>query len=85
MLKLVKERLQSFGYELREGDNALLVFAVQKAENTIKNDCNVAGVPEGLLNIAVDMAESFCAGGFDRFGFGGGGQANSSRRYNGSV
>ncbi len=56
MLKLVKERLQSFGYELREGDNALLVFAVQKAENTIKNDCNVAGVPEGLLNIAVDMA-----------------------------
>jgi len=56
LLLAAKKRLQSFGYELREGDDALLAFAVQKAENTIKNDCNVAAVPEGLLNIAVDMA-----------------------------
>lgn len=56
MLETVKERLQSFGYELQEGDDAALAFSVQKAENTIKNDCGVLAIPEGLVNIAVDMA-----------------------------
>ncbi len=56
MLEKVMERLHTFGYMLRPGDEALLAFSVQKAENTVKNDCNVAEVPEGLINIAVDMA-----------------------------
>lgn len=56
MLEQVKERLKSFGYELREGDESALSFSVQKIENTIKNDCNAASVPEGLVSIAVDMA-----------------------------
>lgn len=56
MLEQVKDRLQSFGYELQEGDEFSLNFCVQKVENTIKNDCNVPAVPEGLKNIAVDMA-----------------------------
>ena len=56
MIEKAKERLQSFGYEWKNGDEAILTFSVQKAENTIKNDCNTSSVPEGLINIAVDMA-----------------------------
>lgn len=56
MLEMVKKRLKSFGYELQEGDEFALSFAVQKAENTIKNDCNLSEVPDGLVNVAVDMA-----------------------------
>lgn len=56
MLEKVKERLESFGYALKDGDEAILAFSIQKAENTIKNDCNVPSIPDGLANIAVDMA-----------------------------
>jgi len=33
-----------------------LTFSIQKVENTIKNDCNVPSIPDGLANIAIDMA-----------------------------
>ena len=56
MLERVKERLESFGYVLKGGDEAILTFSIQKAENTIKNDCNVPSIPDGLANIAIDMA-----------------------------
>lgn len=56
MLEMAKERLRSFGYELKEGDEALLAFSLQKVEWTIKNDCNVQAIPGGLLHIAIDMA-----------------------------
>ena len=56
MLDMVKERLESFGYVLNASDKALIAFSVQKVENTIKNECSVLSVPEGLINIAVDMA-----------------------------
>lgn len=56
MLDMVNERLQSFGYEIQDGDEIILNFSIQKVENTIKNDCNVSSVPDGLVNIAVDMA-----------------------------
>lgn len=56
MLEQVKERLESFGYILKEGEEAVLTFSIQKVENTIKNDCNLSSIPEGLANIAVDMA-----------------------------
>lgn len=56
MLETVKERLKSFGYELQDGDEFALTFSIQKVENTIKNDCNVSSVPDGLVNIAIDMA-----------------------------
>ena len=55
MLEQLKERLQSFGYDLKENDEAILIFCIQKVENTIKNDCNVSSIPDGLVNIAVDM------------------------------
>ncbi len=56
MLEMVKERLKSFGYELQEGDEFALDFSIQKVENTVKNDCNASSIPDGLVNIAVDMA-----------------------------
>lgn len=56
MLKSVKQRLQSFGYKVKKNDEMLLSFSVQKAENTVKNECNVPQVPEGLFNITADMA-----------------------------
>lgn len=56
MLELLKKRLKAFGYDVGNEDEFALSFAVNKAENTIKNDCNVSDIPEGLINIAVDMA-----------------------------
>lgn len=56
MLERVKERLESFGYVLKDGDEAILAFSIQKVENTIKNGCNVPSIPDGLMNIAIDMA-----------------------------
>lgn len=56
MLKMVKDRLKSFGYELQKDDEITLNFCIQKVENTIKNDCNTLSIPDGLVNIAVDMA-----------------------------
>lgn len=56
MLEKVKERLKSFGYEWKDGDEVILTFSIQKVENTIKNDCNVSSIPDGLTNIAIDMA-----------------------------
>lgn len=55
MFDKVIERLKSFDYELKDGDDAVVNFLIQKVENTIKNDCNVSSVPDGLINIAVDM------------------------------
>ena len=51
----VLKRLDSFGYEPTERDSLVIGFSVQKVENSIKNDCNVSEIPEGLMNIAVDM------------------------------
>ncbi len=56
MLEMVKERLESFGYEWQEGDEFALSFAVQKVENSIRNNCNISSIPDGLMNIAADMA-----------------------------
>lgn len=55
MLDMVKERLQSFGYVLQDGDEVILIFSIEKVTNTIKNDCNVSEIPDGLMNIAIDM------------------------------
>lgn len=51
----VLKRLVSFGFELKEDDGLGICFAMQKVENHIKNTCNIAAVPDGLFNVAVDM------------------------------
>lgn len=55
LTELVLKRLDSFGYVPTEADAFHIGFSVQKVENSIKNDCNVTKVPEGLTNIAVNM------------------------------
>jgi len=55
MLDRIKERLQSLGYTVKDSDDIAINFAMQKVENTIKNDCNVSSIPDGLMNIAIDM------------------------------
>lgn len=52
----VKERLKSFGYEVRENDKSALAFCIEKVRSTIRNETNGRDVPEGLEHIAVDMA-----------------------------
>jgi len=48
-------RLQSLGYTVSESDSWAVAFAVQSVVNRIKNECNIAAVPEGLIQVAVDM------------------------------
>ena len=55
MLEDVTKRLESFGYEVTEADNWMIEFLIQKIENSIKADCNINTIPEGLHEIAVDM------------------------------
>lgn len=52
----VKNRLKSFGYEVKADDEFALTFYVEKVRSTIKNEINWQDVPEGLEHIAVDMA-----------------------------
>lgn len=55
MLERIKERLQSLGYTVKDSDDIAINFAMQKVENTIKNDCNISAIPDGLMHIAIDM------------------------------
>ena len=55
MLERIKARLQSLGYTVKDSDDMAISFAMQKVENTIKNDCNISAIPDGLMNIAIDM------------------------------
>lgn len=54
-LDVVKSRLQSFNYTATASDNVILTFEIEKVTNTIKNECNVSEIPDGLTNIAIDM------------------------------
>ena len=51
----VIKRLDSLGYTVTDADGFGLIFVIDKVTNTIKNECNVSEIPEGLHQIAVDM------------------------------
>ena len=53
---IVRERLKSFGYEVKADDEFALTFCVEKVRNIIKNEINWIDVPEDLGHIAIDMA-----------------------------
>ena len=55
MLEKVEEKLRALGYIVKDNDKVILNMAMKKVENTIKNDCNVSSIPEGLSSIAIDM------------------------------
>ena len=51
----VGKLLESFGYELQDGDDWLLGFCIQGVEASIKNDCNTSSIPCGLKKVAAEM------------------------------
>lgn len=55
LLLEILNRLDSLGYKIKESDDWVISFAAQKVENTIKNECNVTKIPDGLKYVAVDM------------------------------
>lgn len=55
-IKAVKDRLKSFGYEVRADEKTSLAFCIEKVRSTVKNEVNCQDIPEGLEHIAVDMA-----------------------------
>lgn len=55
-LENIIKRLKDFGYEYKETTDAYsLEFATDKVEHHILNQTNCSEVPEGLINIAIDM------------------------------
>lgn len=56
LLLAAKARLNSFSYELKDGDEALLSLATQRVESSIQNNLAREDIPEGLVGIAADMA-----------------------------
>ena len=54
-VETVKNRLVSFGYEVKADDEFALAFCIEKVRSTIKNEINWQDVPEGLEHVAVDM------------------------------
>lgn len=52
----VTDRLKSFGYEVSEADDWMLMFCMEKVTKTIMNQCNVSTIPENLIPTAIDMA-----------------------------
>lgn len=54
-IELVISRLEDLTYVIGEGDVFSLTFIMQTVENTIRNSCNTASIPDGLTFIAVDM------------------------------
>lgn len=54
MIEDVKKRLEAMGFTVT--DEWVLSFICGKVENHIKNNCNVPAVPEGLREVAVDLA-----------------------------
>lgn len=55
-IEMVLNRLDSLGYTVKEADAWMIGFAMQKVENTIKNECNISEIPDGLIHKAADMA-----------------------------
>ena len=52
----IVNRLNDLGYEYKEDIDAFsLEFATEKVINHIKNKTNCSEIPEGLMNIAIDM------------------------------
>lgn len=56
-LESIVGRLKTFGYEYDVATDLIgLTFAMNKAEQSIFNFCNITELPEGLVYVAIDMA-----------------------------
>jgi hypothetical protein len=55
-VECVIQRLVSFGYEPTEDDAWIIAYSIKGTVNHIKNETNQMTIPDGLFEIAVDMA-----------------------------
>ena len=55
MTETVVERLVSLGYTPTDEDTWMIAFSVQKTTNHVLNQINHKTIPEGLVEIVVDM------------------------------
>ncbi len=55
LTKTVVERLVSFGYIPTEEDTWMIAYSIKGTVNHVLNEINHATVPEGLLEVVVDM------------------------------
>lgn len=55
MLKMVIDRLKTFGYEATDADEVSLAFVISKVKQSIINQCNTLDIPDELQYIVVDM------------------------------
>lgn len=56
MLEDVKKRLEALGFTVDATEEWVLQFCCDKVESHIKNNCNLSAVPDGLREVAVDLA-----------------------------
>ena len=56
MVNAVVNRLVSFGYTPTEADAGIIAFSIQKAANHVLNETNQPVIPDGMMEITVDMA-----------------------------
>ena len=54
LISMLLSRLAALKYEVQDTDIFVIVFSVKKIENSIKNECNILQVPEGLYYLAID-------------------------------
>lgn len=52
------DRLTALGFLIGEADTPLLAYTAAKAEQTVRNECNLSQVPEALRYAVVDLAAS---------------------------
>jgi hypothetical protein len=50
------ERLAMLGYTVTETDVPAVEYCCEKVKNTIKNDCNLTDILDGLCHISIDMS-----------------------------
>lgn len=55
MVEAVVQRLVSFGYDVTCDDDWMIAFTMQKVKNHILNEINHSAIPEGLMEVFVDM------------------------------
>ncbi|MBR4026313.1 MAG: hypothetical protein IKJ01_01975 [Lachnospiraceae bacterium] len=53
-INTIQERLQAFGYEVKENDTFALTFCMEKVKTSILNEINWNEIPKELELIAVD-------------------------------
>ena len=55
MKDAITEKLGFLGYTVTDADGPIIDLLIAKVTQTIKNECNVDEVPDGLFHVAVDM------------------------------